>query len=86
MIDKPILGLLTFGSAPFWRLKAPKRHISGRTDGGAALAADLLANSRTARILFDSGPGFYAEGKAVNKLAASAASLDGFSSRDQVGC
>ena len=25
-------------------------------------------------------------GKAVNKSAASAASLDGFSSRDQVGC
>ena len=28
---------LIFGNACFWRLKAPKTHISGRTDGGDSL-------------------------------------------------
>ena len=31
---KPGFGAFNFGNARFWRLGAPKTHISGRMDGG----------------------------------------------------
>ena len=57
MIGTHILRLLNFGNERFWRLKAPKTHISGRTDSGLNFRAVIKsAASAASRETKNQGP------------------------------
>ena len=76
-----------FLNAGFWRLRAPETRIlapEGALDRISYIKGPKRANFHRFFAIFSIF--YWANWLAVKKSAASAASLDGFSSRDPVGC